>query len=150
MSAGHLARRRSITSNGSARPPLRTATPIDPRTTDTEFEPCAATGALFLFAQGSSILCLHHDTLALDRRYERHSQKVTLLVVDNVSERDAGRLCFSYDAGGTAMVWDLLNGDEIVRFQNQMDSTFGCAAFMANGNIVLGEHGRCIGRRMCG
>ena len=69
-----------------------------------------------LYAQRSVILCLHHDTLDIDRRFERHRDDVRWIEVDNGSDRGAGRLVVSYDASQTAIVWDLLNGEELARF----------------------------------
>ncbi|KAL8697724.1 MAG: hypothetical protein Q9201_006966 [Fulgogasparrea decipioides] len=135
MSTGHLARQRSSSSNN--RPPIRTVTPVTPYRQDHEFEPCAATASIFLYAQDSSIICLHHDTLAIDRRFELHQERILLLSVDNVSERGAGRLVVSYDAGQTAIVWDLFTGDEIARFASY--EPIRVAAWMKNGNVAFGN-----------
>jgi WD40 repeat protein len=102
------------------------------------FEPCAATASMFLYAQGTSVVCCHHDTLAIERRFARHSEEVQLLAVDNHSDIGAGRLVVSYDAGQTAIVWDLLTGDEVARFASYENLT--CAAWMRNGNVVFGEY----------
>lgn len=136
MSTGQLARHRS-TSQGS-RPSRMSPSPVNVRAMDTgsEFEPCAATASTFLFTQGSSILCLHHDTLAMDRRFQRHEEQILLVSVDNVSERGAGRLVVSYDAGQTAIVWDLFTGDEIARFASY--EHIRVAAWMRNGNVAFG------------
>ena len=136
MSAGQLARRRS-TSQGS-RPSLTSPSPVNARAMDTwsDFEPCAATASTFLYAQGSSILCLHHDTLAVDRRFQRHQEQILLISVDNVSDQGAGRLVVSYDAGQTAIVWDLFTGDEIARFASYEQILV--AAWMRNGNVAFG------------
>ena len=132
MSVGQLARHRS--SSSSSRPAIRTTTPYS---TDKEFEPCAATASIFLYAQGSTIICLHHDTLAIDRRFELHQERILFLSVDNVSERGAGRLVVSYDAGQTAIVWDLFTGDEIARFASY--EPIRVAAWMKNGNVAFGK-----------
>ena len=100
------------------------------------FEPCAATASMFLYAQGSSVVCGHHDTLTIERRFARHSEEVQLLAVDNASEMGAGRLVVSYDAGQTAIVWDLMTGDEVARFASYENIT--CAAWMRNGNVAFG------------
>ena len=135
MSTGQMARRRSTSS--STRPTtIRSATPVEPRTLDFEFEPCAATGSVFLFTQGTSIICLHHDTLAVDRHFDRHKEPILILAVDNISERGAGRLVVSYDAGQTAIVWDLFTGDEIARFASY--EPLRVAAWMKNGNVAFG------------
>ncbi len=135
MSVGQLARHRS--SSSASRPPFRAATPIDPRTTDVEFEPCAATASIFLYSQNASILCLHHDTLAVERRFEKHTDRVLGISVDNVSERGAGRLVVSFDAGRTAIVWDLFTGEEVTRFQYYED--INVATWMKNGHIAFGK-----------
>ncbi|KAI4142099.1 MAG: hypothetical protein LQ341_003311 [Variospora aurantia] len=134
MSVGQLARQRS--SSSSSRPQIRATTPVTPFRSDQDFEPCAATASIFLYAQGSSIICLHHDTLAIDRRFELHKERILFLSVDNVSERGAGRLVVSYDAGQTAIVWDLFTGDEIARFASY--EPIKVAAWMKNGNVAFG------------
>jgi len=136
MSTGQLVRHRS-TSQGS-RPSLMSPSPLNVRAMDggSEFEPCAATASTFLYTQGSSILCLHHDTLAIDRRFQRHQEQILLVSVDNVSERGAGRLVVSYDGGQTAIVWDLFTGDEIARFASY--EQIRVAAWMRNGNVAFG------------
>ncbi|KAI9679559.1 MAG: hypothetical protein M1817_005581 [Caeruleum heppii] len=101
------------------------------------FEPCATTASMFLYAQGSSILCLHHDTLAVDRRFQRHTEEIIFIAVDNVSERGAGRLVVSYDAGYTAIVWDLFTGDEVARFVSY--DRLCVAAWMRRGNVAFGN-----------
>lgn len=92
---------------------------------------------MFLYAQGSSVVCSHHDTLMIERRFARHSEEVQILAVDNASEMGAGRLVVSYDAGQTAIVWDLLTGDEVARFASYENLT--CAAWMRNGNVAFGQ-----------
>ena len=144
MSAGQLARQRSGSSG--TRPAInRAATPIDPRTTNVEFEPCAATGSTFLFAQGSTIICLQHDTLAVERKFELHKEQVLLISVDNVSETGAGRLVFSYDAGGTVFVWDIFTGNEITKFYTY--EPIRVAAWMKNGNVAFGRPTMCDWRK---
>lgn len=108
-----------------------------PHVTDLKyFDPCAATAAMFLYAQGSSIVCCHHDTLTIERRFSRHADDVQLLAVDNHSEAGAGRFVVSYDVGQTAIVWDLMTGDEISRFASYEHLTV--AAWMKNGNVAFG------------
>ena len=135
MSTGYPSRQRSA--SASSRPLRRAPTPIDARTTDLEFEPCAATASIFLFAQGSSIICLHHDTLAVDRRFELHKDPVQFISVDNVSDRGPGRLVVSYDSGLTAIVWDVLTGNEVARFASY--ETLKVGVWMKNGNIAFGK-----------
>lgn len=101
------------------------------------FEPCASTASLFLYAQGPVITCLHHDTLALERRFEQHEGDVCLISVDNVSERGAGRLVVSYDTAQMAIVWDLFTGSTIARFSSFED--LRVAAWMRNGNVAFGK-----------
>ena len=100
------------------------------------FEPCASTASLFLYAQGSVILCLHHDTLAIERRFTSHRGAIDFISVDNVSERGAGRLVVSYDVNQTAIVWDIFTGDEIARFASF--EQLNVAAWMRNGNLAFG------------
>jgi len=101
------------------------------------FEPCAATASMFLYSQGSSIVCCHHDTLTIERRFSRHQEEVQLLAADTQSELGAGRLVVSYDAGQTAIVWDLMTGDEVARFASYENLTV--AAWMRNGNVAFGK-----------
>lgn len=100
------------------------------------FEPCDATASMFLYAQGTSVVVAHHDTLTIERRFSRHTEDVKLLAADNVSERGAGRLVISYDIGQTAIVWDIMTGDEIARFASYND--LSVAAWMRNGNVAFG------------
>ncbi|SPN98528.1 uncharacterized protein DNG_01574 [Cephalotrichum gorgonifer] len=101
------------------------------------FEPTAATASMFLYAQGPSVVCCHHDTLTIERRFARHSHEVQLLAVDNSSEIGAGRFVVSYDAGQNAIVWDLMTGDEIARFASYEHLT--AAAWMRSGNVAFGN-----------
>lgn len=105
---------------------------------DAPFEPCAATGSSFLYAQGPSVICLHHDTLAIQRRFQKHAEDILFISVDNVSERGAGRLVVTYDVGQTAIVWDLMTGDQVARFASY--EQIKVASWMRNGNIAFGEH----------
>lgn len=106
------------------------------------FIPSAATAAIYLYAQGPSIVCCHHDTLTIDRRFSRHVDDVQLLAVDTQSEMGAGRFVVSYDAGQTAIVWDLMTGDEISRFVSY--ETLTVASWMRNGNVAFGKRTRAI------
>jgi hypothetical protein len=135
MSASQLARQRSISSN--SRPTPSSQSKGKGPVVTQPFEPCAATASLFLYAQATSISCLHHDTLAIERRFEKHVDNVQLICVDNVSERGAGRLVVSYDVGRTAIVWDLFSGQEIARFSSFEHITV--AAWMRNGNVAFGN-----------
>jgi hypothetical protein len=101
------------------------------------FDPCAATASMFLYAQGSSVVCSHHDSLTIERRFSRHSDEIQLLAVDNQSEIGGGRFVVSYDSGQTAIVWDLMTGDEVARFASFDSLTV--AAWMRNGNVAFGN-----------
>lgn len=141
MSTGGVGRQRSKSSNskrsqGSSRPTPPPAA-LTPENTDGRFEPCAATASFFLYAQRNVVLVLHHDTLAIERRLELHREDVLWIAVDNVSERGSGRLAVSYDAGNTAIVWDILSGGEIARFSAY--EHMRVATFMRNGNIAFGN-----------
>ncbi|QIW99112.1 hypothetical protein AMS68_004630 [Peltaster fructicola] len=123
---------------------VRQRDPIPPNTTvltpenaEQEFEPCAATGSFLLYAQRNTILVLHHDTLAIERRFELHREDVKWITVDTVSERGSGRLAVSYDTGNTAIVWDIFSGAEVARFSAY--DTVNVACFMRNGNIAFGN-----------
>jgi hypothetical protein len=110
---------------------------LTPENVEPILEPCAATGSYLLYAQRNTILVLHHDTLAIERRFEGHHEDVRWIVVDNASERGAGRLAVSYDAGNTCVTWDLLTGGEIARFAAYEPINVAC--FMRNGNIAFGN-----------
>jgi hypothetical protein len=124
---------RSVPSTAQPTPPIPT---LD-STWDSEFQPCASTASLFLFSQGSVILCVHHDTLAVERRFTLHSDRIAFICVDNVSERGAGRLVVSYDFAQTAIVWDLFTGSEISRFASY--EPLRVAAWMRNGHVTFGN-----------
>ncbi|KAI1494297.1 hypothetical protein F5X96DRAFT_10740 [Biscogniauxia mediterranea] len=101
------------------------------------FEPTSATASMLLYAQGNSVVVAHHDSLTIERRFSRHSAEVQLLAVDTQSEIGAGRLVVSYDVDMTAIVWDLMTGDEVARFASYENLT--CAAWMRNGNVAFGN-----------
>ncbi|KAL7624073.1 hypothetical protein AAE478_005630 [Parahypoxylon ruwenzoriense] len=101
------------------------------------FEPTAATASMLLYGQGTSVVVAHHDSLTIERRFSRHSAEVQLLAVDTQSEIGAGRLVVSYDVDMTAIVWDLMTGDEVARFASY--ETLTCAAWMRNGNVAFGN-----------
>jgi WD40 repeat protein len=139
MSTGKLTRQRSASRGSSVRSDtqLKPPTPsITPGTDEYAFDPCAATASFLLYAQRNEILCLHHDTLAIERRFSRHREDVTWISVDNVSERGAGRLVASYDSGSTAIIWDLMTGNEEARFASY--EQIRVAAWMRNGNVAFG------------
>ncbi|OAP62929.1 hypothetical protein AYL99_02156 [Fonsecaea erecta] len=138
MSAGPgLSRQRSISgkAKGVILPPVpRTRLPGDDAAA---FEPCASTAALLLFAYGSTVICVHHDTLAVERRFEKHSKDIQLISADNISETGAGRLVITYDVGRTAIVWDLFTGEQLSRFVSYESLTV--AHWMRNGNVAFGN-----------
>ncbi|EXJ84605.1 hypothetical protein A1O3_05275 [Capronia epimyces CBS 606.96] len=101
------------------------------------FEPCASTASLLLFAQGSTVVCLHHDTLTVERRFEKHSKDIELIAADSVSETGAGKLVVSYDVGQTAIVWDLSSGEQLSRFVSY--ESLRVAHWMRNGNVAFGN-----------
>ncbi|KAJ5141808.1 Drug resistance protein [Penicillium atrosanguineum] len=117
--------------------PLKTVRAMAPPPPESRFEPCASTASLFLYAQSSTILCLHHDTLAVERRFDSHQEDVEFISVDNVSERGAGRLVVSYDVGQTAIVWDIFTGTEIARFASF--EHLRVASWMRNGSVAFGN-----------
>lgn len=100
-------------------------------------EPCAATASFFLYAQRNVVLCLHHDTLAIERRFSGHREDVLWIHTDNVSDRGNGRLVVSYDSGNTAIVWDLFTGAELSRFASY--ENIQVAAWLKNSNVAFGK-----------
>lgn len=60
-----------------------------------------------------------------------------MLAVDNVSDIGRGRLVVSYDASQTAIVWDLMTGEEVARFVSYEHLT--CASWMRSGNVAFGR-----------
>ncbi|KAI7202219.1 hypothetical protein KC316_g1925 [Hortaea werneckii] len=111
---------------------------LTPENIEQEFEPCAATASFLLYSQRNIVLVLHHDTLAIERRFDLHREDVLWVYVDNSSERGSGRLAVSYDAGNTAIVWDILTGGEVARFSSY--EHMRTASFMRNGNIAFGNN----------
>ena len=146
MSTGGYSRRhtRSSGSKDLSINPIARPTPppttLTPENTDAELEPCAATASFLLYAQRNKILIVHHDTLAIERRFELHREDVSWIATDNSSERGSGRLAVSYDTGNTAIVWDILTGGEVSRFSAYEHIKTAC--FMRNGNIAFGKLGK--------
>jgi WD40 repeat protein len=89
------------------------------------------------FIEGNSVVVAHHDSLTIERRFSRHSAEVQLLAVDTQSDMGAGRYVVSYDVDMTAIVWDLMTGEEAARFASYENLT--CAAWMRNGNGAFGR-----------
>lgn len=137
----HASSRSSASTRSNSSRPVPPPISLTPENDDPRFEPCAATASFLLYAQRNVILVLHHDTLAIERRFELHREDVVWIAVDNTSERGSGRLAVSYDDGNTAIVWDILSGSEIARFSAY--ERMKVAAFMRNGNIAFGESKRC-------
>jgi hypothetical protein len=101
------------------------------------FDTCAATAAFLLCAQRSSVLVLHHDTLAIERRFAGHAGADVLWIeVDSHSERGAGRMVASYDARHLTIVWDLFTGEQLQRVEPYEDILV--AAWMRNGIVAFG------------
>src|SRR4051812_10027523 len=150
---GTLARQRSVSSGSKSRGAALAGTSLQEFTMSPSailryFEPCAATAGMLLYAQGNSVVCCHHDTLTIERRFSRHSDEIQLLAVDTQSERGAGRLVVSYDAGSTAIVWDIMSGEEVARFASYEHLT--TAAWMRNGNVAFGTLRGALGETMSG
>ncbi|KAI0809531.1 hypothetical protein GGR55DRAFT_679365 [Xylaria sp. FL0064] len=102
------------------------------------FEPTAATDQMLLYGQGNSVVVANHDTLSIERRFSRHSAEVQLLAVDTQSATMGnGRFVVSYDVDMTAIVWDLMTGEEVARFSSYENLT--CAVWMRNGNVAFGN-----------
>lgn len=101
---------------------------------ESTLQPCAASSRNVLYAQGSSVLCLRYDSLDLERRFERHTENVTHIAVDNTNP-DRPRVV-SVDLSKTAIVWDLETGDELARFTSYEE--LRVASWMKNGNLVFG------------
>ncbi|KAI6823097.1 hypothetical protein KC332_g8675 [Hortaea werneckii] len=138
MSVGQHSRHNSSTSKPATTVRSNLPAPtLTPENTEPAFEPCAATASFLLYSQRNTILVLHHDTLAIERRFESHREDVQWIYVDNVSERGSGRLAVSYDIGNTVIVWDILTGIEVARFSSY--EHLRTASFMRNGNIAFGN-----------
>ena len=135
-SYGSKNRSTSRSSNHSSNVYAPPAPSITPSNDMPDFEPCAATASYFLYAQRNVVLCLSHDTLAIERQFTKHKEDVVWISVDNVSERASGRLVVSCDVSQTTIVWDLFNGDEVARFASYEE--IRVAAWMRNGNIAFG------------
>ncbi|KPI38391.1 uncharacterized protein AB675_12056 [Cyphellophora attinorum] len=136
MASGGLSRQRS-TSDRRKDLMVSTFPRGTPSAPNATFEPCASTESIFLYAQGSDVVCLHHDSLSVERRFQKHTDRIQLIAVDNVSETGAGRLVVTYDTQQTAIVWDLFTGDQISRFASY--EPLKVAAWMRNGNIAFGN-----------
>lgn len=101
------------------------------------FDPCAATASFFLHAQRNVVFVLHHDTLAVERKFEQHREDVLFIATDNLSDHGSGRMAVSYDASQRAIVWNLLSGEEVARFDSY--EPIKVATWMKNGCIAFGK-----------
>ncbi|KAI5804119.1 WD40-repeat-containing domain protein [Peziza echinospora] len=130
----HLARA-SSESLRSIQSTISTVATVTPPTKPS-LHPCAASSSLFLFGQGPSVVCVRHDSLELERRFERHADNVTLIAVDNSSQEGSARVV-SIDASREAIVWDASDGEELARFQPFEE--IRVAAWMRNGHLACGD-----------
>ncbi|CAI6097049.1 unnamed protein product [Clonostachys chloroleuca] len=139
MSAAASSRHRAPSKGSGRSTAMRPAQQQEFATMPSEryFEPCAATGNMFLYAQGASVICCQHDTLSIERIFSSHAEEIQLLAVDNHSDLGSGRFVVSYDAGQTAIVWDLATGDEVARFASYEHLT--AAAWMKSGSVAFGN-----------
>ena len=143
MSAGQLSRHYSASSRSQGSRPSESTASVQhsrPQLDDiqNQFEPCASTASYFLYAQRNVVFCLHHDTLAIERKFEQHREDVLLIAADNLSDDGAGRMVVSYDASQRAIVWDIFTGEEIARFDSY--EPIKVATWMRNGSIAFGKH----------
>jgi hypothetical protein len=100
-------------------------------------QPCGASSTMVLHAQGSVIQCRHHESLTLERHFDRHTADVTVISIDNSSDEGAyPPRTVSVDTAKIAIVWELETGNEISRFEAFED--IRAAAWMKNGNLVFG------------
>ncbi|KAF4610408.1 hypothetical protein G7Y89_g15712 [Cudoniella acicularis] len=129
--------------SSQSRTPLNSRPPGDPTWAaafaqikaqgDLDFVPCAATASILLYAQGGSVICVHHDTLQIERRFVLHRKNITLLAVATANDH----LVVSCDEQHLAIVWDWTTGNEVARFASYKPLT--AAAWMANGKIAFGN-----------
>ncbi|EGX94135.1 WD domain, G-beta repeat protein [Cordyceps militaris CM01] len=101
------------------------------------FDPCGATASMFLYVQGSSVVCCHHDSLTIERRFTGHQHEVLLLAIDNHSQYGGGRVAASYDSSRRMIVWDLMTGEQLKTFTAVADCHITAIAWMRNGNLAF-------------
>lgn len=130
----------SIDYNG----PPATTTPPPPPPPPEVLEPCSATARLFLYAQGSSVVCLQYETLQVERRFERHQDDVSIIAAEASSDEAAPHRVVSVDRSKLAIVWDANSGEEISRFTAFEE--IRVAAWMKNGNLAFGMELSFAGR----
>ncbi|EJP61793.1 IDC1 protein [Beauveria bassiana ARSEF 2860] len=109
------------------------------------FDPCGATASMFLYVQGTSVVCCHHDSLTIERRFTGHQFEVILLAIDNHSQYGGGRIAASYDSSSRMMIWDLMTGEVLKSFTSIGDGLITAIAWMRNGNLVFGDNQGTIG-----
>ncbi|KAK4444605.1 WD40-repeat-containing domain protein [Podospora aff. communis PSN243] len=103
-------------------------------------EPCTTTASIFLYARGSSVVCLPHDTKQMAWTFTKHSDQVQLIAVESKVDFIPQNLVVSYDASHTAIVWNLYNtGWEVPRLKFAEDEKINCLSWMRNGNVALGN-----------
>ncbi|OAA53869.1 WD domain, G-beta repeat protein [Cordyceps fumosorosea ARSEF 2679] len=106
------------------------------------FDPCGATASMFLYVQGSSVVCCHHDSLTIERRFTGHQHEVLLLAIDNHSQYGGGRIAASYDSSRRMIIWDLMTGEMLKNFTAVADCQITAITWMRNGNLAFGDsHG---------
>lgn len=94
---------------------------------------------MFLYAQGSSVVCCHHDSLTIERRFTGHEYEVLLLAIDNHSQYGGGRLAASYDSSRKVIIWDLMTGEVLKNFVPVSNSQITALTWMRNGNLAFGR-----------
>jgi hypothetical protein len=113
-------------------------TPGTPRTPSdfSQFIPCAATSALFLFARENVIYCIRHSTLTLARKLKKHEADVIFVTPNNISVTDSGGTAISYDREHNAIIWDLYSGEELARLASF--ASIRVASWMPDDRVLLG------------
>ena len=84
-------------------------------------------------------MCIRHDTLELERRFERHTEEIALIAVDSVSERGHGRVV-SIDDSREAIIWDSRDGEELARFRPFEE--IRVVSWMRDGTLSCGKNSR--------
>ncbi|OAQ96414.1 hypothetical protein LLEC1_00889 [Akanthomyces lecanii] len=117
--------------------------PVMPSIPDLKyFDPCGATASMFLYVQGTSVVCCHHDSLTIERRFTGHQHEVLLLAIDNHSQFGGGRIAASYDTSKRMIIWDLVTGETLKNFTAVADCQISAITWMRNGNLAFGDtHG---------
>ncbi|TQV94831.1 WD domain-containing protein [Cordyceps javanica] len=103
------------------------------------FDPSGATASMFLYVQGSSIVCCHHDSLTIERRFTGHQHEVLLLAIDNHSQYGGGRIAASYDSSRRVIIWDLMTGEALKSFTAMSNCHITAITWMRNGNLAFGD-----------